>query len=487
MNMTLEQVGNHLGKLSAKGQNLLDYRRAARSHIITLSDEMGPILGSNRRRSVPVLGVVIEAIANKLHVKDLTLKATTKKLVDQWLKTNHWDLTERKLWEATVRDGHGYILVTPTGNPDMPVQLTFREAYDGQCGAVVCCDDTTGQPDHGVNIWKDGDVVNADLYFPDRIEKYQKNDKGWTQRMDPGDEVWPVDWTDADGQPLGIPLIPFGDGYSDIEGALQLAKDINEALVDLLATSRTQGWPQRFLKGKDQVEYLTNLNGQPIRNSSGVPLRKNIKLTPGSVFVIRGDGDLGQLDGASPDPVLVRTYLELLSWITTVPAFYFTGDWPSGVALMQAESRLCELAEGHQGQFTGSLIAMVRTMLQLARVFGGIQVDPQVDVDVEWHAPQTETEDLVRDREAATSDLFEKGLMSLKTAIKRLHPDWSDEQVAQEVADIQADKKANTPPALQAPGQAPGQVPGQPQDPAAQAQKDLMTRAMARANRIPAK
>jgi hypothetical protein len=488
--LTSQQLEGVLGRLSTRGQAILDYRRAAQAYTVTLSEDMAAMVGQPYRKTVPVLSVVVEAIANKLHMKELATKATTRKVLDGWLKANHWPLTERKLWEAVARDGHGYILVTPNQTPELPVRLTFREAYDGEAGATVVYDDTAGRAAMGVNVFKSGGKRRVDLYFPDRIEKYVMGAAGWGEYMDPADTAWPVDWTDLDGKPLGLAMVPFGDGCSDIDAALQLGRDLNENLLDLLATSRTQGWPQRYLKGKDQSEFLTNLNGQPLRNNVGQPIRRQLKLTPGSMMILRGDtSELGQLAGASPDPVLVETYLNLLSWVTSVPTFYFKGDWPSGVALVQAESRLNAMAEGHQAQLTGSVVAMLRLAMAVARTFHAAQVDPAADLDVTWHSPQVETEDLVRDRENATATLYEKGLMSLKEAVARLHPDWSEDQVAQEVAAIQKDKKAATPPALQvAPGgqdtAVPGQnptTPGQPaQDPAVQ---DLVSRAKARAQK----
>ena len=449
MELNSDQVDKTLASLTTQGQRVLDYRKAVHGHAMTLPEDMAAIIGTPLRRAIPVLGVVVEAIANKLFTKELTGgQATPRKTLAGWLKTSGFPgRLERKLWEATVRDSYGYVLATwdaATGAP----RLTHRNAFDGKEGAVVSCDPATGAPSFGVNVVQMGKDVWADFYYPDHIEKWVKpSGKDWTKRMDPQDPSWPLDWTDLDGQPLGVAIVEFGDGTTVVDGALQLAKDLNDGLVDLQAVSRSQGWPQRVLKGDHTSGYLTNVNGQPLRMPDGTPVRRQIKLHPGSVMVLQGqEAGLDQLPAAGLDPVLIDTYLRLLTWITTVPSHYFTGDWPSGVALLQAEGRLNALAESYQGLLTTQLVGLCRLLARMSGTFGGPKVDPQADLDVAWEPVQIETEDLKRGREAATADLYTAGLISLFEAVKRNNPDWPDQKVQEEVDRIREDKKASAPP-----------------------------------------
>jgi hypothetical protein len=143
---------------------------------------------------------------------------------------------------------------------------------------------------------------------------------------------------------------------------------------------------------------------------------------------------LGQLAAAGTDRTMVDVHLELLSLLTTVPTHYFSGQWPSGVALLQAESRLNARIEDHQGVITEGIVAAVRMMLRLARTFGGVTLDTEQAIAVEWFSPEVETEDLKTAREDATMKLFQAGLLSLRQALIRLHPDWTDEQLDAEEA-----------------------------------------------------
>ena len=426
--MDSTQIEKLLQGLKAQGAAYTELREAANGKLVTLPEGMASVLGSRRRKSVPVLGVAIEAISNKVFTKAISAEtATVTKLLQGWLTANRWLRLERALYRAVSRDGHAFLLVTWEGG--LP-KLTVGEAYDSVEGAALV-------EGVGVNVYKLGKHFCADFYYPERVEKYIQKDgeNEWLHRQDAPDEPWPLDWTDLDGNPLGVALVRVGDGDSDIAAALQVQRDLNEGLLDLTAVSRTQGWPQRYTAGDEGGDFLTNANGQPLRTITGVPIKREVKLEPGSVMQLKGQhAKLDQLAPAKTDRTLVDVHLELISLLTTVPTHYFNGQWPSGVALLQAESRLNARVEDHQGVITEAIVAAARLMLRLARTFGGVALDTEQAIAVEWHPPQVETEDLVRERETATVNLYKEGLLSLRQAIVRLHPDWTEEQLDAEEA-----------------------------------------------------
>lgn len=413
------------------GLAVKELRTATQGTPVTLTPSMAAVLGTQARRTVPVLSVVVAAISDKLFVKTVrAATATATKQLQKWLAANQWGQLERKLYRAVVRDGYAALLVTWDAYRQQPL-LTLREAYDGTEGVLIA----GGVP---INIWRLSEgrepVVHADFYDTSRIEKYVRRSGKWEPRRDLPDEVWPLDWTDRSGEPLGRALILFGDGASAVAGALQAQNDLYEALLDMTAISRTQGWPQRFISGDEQGEFLTNANGQPMRTLSGAPIRRELKLEPGSVQYLRGqNAKVSQLDAARIDRTAVDVQLELITLITGVPSYYFRGNWPSGVALVQAETRLNSQVGAYQGVCTPSLEATLQLMLRLGATFGGVVLDATQPIAVEWYPPQIETEDLVREREKATIALYTAGLLSRETALERLHPDWTVEQRAEEL------------------------------------------------------
>ena len=400
---------------------------------------MAVSLGTPSRRLVPVLSSVVDAIVAKLEIDEERLaanKVKDAKTFRAWLGDGHWSLVEKELYRAVVRDGSAYVLTMWADG--VPV-FTVREMFNGVCGARVVCED--GVPAYAFNAWSaDDGVAYADFYYPDRVEKYRKSDdkKHWIPRTDAPDEAWPIAWVAEDGTPLGIAIVEFSIGESDIASSLQIARDINEALLDLLATSRTQGWPQRFLKGGRTADVLTNAFGQAVVNGSGNPIRRTVQASPGSIMLLSETSELGQLNPAASDSTVLDKLLELLSLVTTVPTHYFIGQWPSGVALIQAESRLNHKVEQHQAKISAAVVTMLRLAMRLANHFAGATYDPTQPITIPWHSPEIETDDLRREREAfkvdRVSKLVESGLMSRELAVRELHPNFDEMQIQAELA-----------------------------------------------------
>lgn len=416
--------------LAGYGASVEQYRRAVKPTSKVLTAQMASLMGRLSRQQVPVLATVVDAIAGKLFVKRIgTDRATSTKLLNGWLAENGWELLERSLWEAAIRDGVAFLLVTFTnGRP----QLTLRTAYNGAEGAAAIKGGAT------INVYNQDGVRCADIFWPDRIEKYlfDTRTETWVARRDTPEEPWPLPWVTAEGAPLGQALIPFGTGISELEGALGLQADLNEALLDLVAVSRGQGWPQRVISGEEGGDLMRNLFGQPVLDRNGAPVRKEVTLTPGSVLRLEGEkAKLDQLPAATVDRGAIDVILELLSLTTGVPMHRFTGQWPSGTALVNAEVRLNSKAEHLQSVMTPPLVASVGLMFALGALYGDGVVPPK-SVSVEWYPPVTEDEDTKRARETQTVSLYNAGLMSLETAIRRLNPDWSDEEVTAEAERI---------------------------------------------------
>ena len=450
MPFTHKEIEDVLGQSLAEVSRRVDYRRACSLIEVRLNDDMAGALGSpdGLWRRTPYLAPVVDAIVAKLEVDDEKLRASKvreTKQIGAWLSDNHWTVLERDIFRAVVRDGETYVLVKWTKTGPEYVQ---RDAFDGACGADVI--EQNGVETMAFNAWKGDDgSFYLDLFFPDRIEKYWKKDSNaqWEQRRDAPDEPWPVPWVDDAGQPLGIPIIEFCIGKSDLEDALQLARNLSEAELDMLAVSRTQGFPLRYLKGQRNPEILLNQEGQPLVSPiTGKPFKRTIQFSPGQMMPIAAESELGQLDGAKTDTAVVDKILELLSYVTTVPTFVLRGsDFPSGVALIEAERRLNHKVEGHQGRLTTAIVTMLQLTMRLSNYFASTAFDAEQTIDIPWHPPQVLTEDLRMEQEQHTTDnvtkLFDAGLMSKETALRTLHPDWTDADVQAELARLETERQ----------------------------------------------
>lgn len=426
------------------GVTVRSYKSATNKEPMKLSVNQANALGSTSRNLLRIVKTAIQAIADKMFV-DRIVSETNAQTIEDWLAANRFETLQRDLYKLVVRDGLAYVQVKyENGIP----ALALIESYDGRTGAASYYDPATKKEAFVINVWYAGSTRNVDIYYSDRIEKYtfDDDDGKWKPRKDTPDEVFPIDWTDNNNAPLGIALIRFDITESDIVEAVQLQSDINEAILDMLATSRTMGWPQRVLKNASQETYLLNQYEQPIYNSidRSYPIPRKIELTPGSILMLQGaDSDLEQLEQVAPSTTVLETLRSLLSQVTTVPQYVFNGgEYPSGVALLNAEMRLNHKVESHQGHLTPSYESMIAMMIKISNTFAATRYDNGV-VSVVWTSPEVWTVDLQMEMQQSKADYVMKlrtaGVLSIESAVRELHTDWNETEIQTEVARIKAE------------------------------------------------
>lgn len=425
------------------------YKTATSQEPLKLNKHQADALGTGSRNIIRVVKAAIQAIADKLFIERISAADTTvQEAIEEWYADTRMDVIQRDLYKLVVRDGIAYVQAKYENNTPT---VAIIESYDGRTGAVSGYDPQTKKELFVVNVWYAGSTRNIDIYYPERIEKYtyDTDDSRWKPRTDYEGEQWPIDWTDTAGNPLGIALVRFDINESDIVEAVQLQRDINDALVDLLATSRTMGWPQRVLKNASQETYLLNQYAQPLVTTdafgTSYPIPRKIELTPGSILMLQGtESDLSQLAPATADTAVLDTLLALLSDTTTVPRYVFTGgEWPSGVALLNAEMRLNHKVESHQGHLTPAYEALFNLMLRISNTFGSTSFDVDALVTVVWASPQVYTEDLKMEMEQNRVDnavkLRTAGILSNEDALRYMFSDKSEEEIQQMVARTNAE------------------------------------------------
>ncbi len=430
-----DEIIELLGCLSVRSN-----KAATSKQPMLLSDNQASALGVKKRNFLRFVKTAIQAISDKMEIQAIVLNDVQSNIVVEEWKKVAFDRLEKDIYKAVVRDGITYVLVAYDGNKPVLQQV---DSFDGNVGAITVEDAITNTALYTVNLWYAKKQRNLDIYYPDRIEKYYYDlDTGeWEQRIDTPKESWPIAWVDNNNQPLGIALVAFDITESDITEAVQLQNDMNDALLDMLATSRNMGWPQRVLSNASQETYLLNQYEQPLLvDSVGYPIPRKIELTPASILMLQGkDSKLEQLPAADVNTAALDKLEKYMSEMTTVPTFYFSGgEFPSGVALIQSESKLCSKVESHQVYLTPSIQTMITLMLRLSNTFGNTAYNTDAIIEITWYPPETETEDLrLQKQDSLTKNLVllsGAGLVSTDTAVRMLHPDWDESQVQAEVA-----------------------------------------------------
>lgn len=195
------------------------------------------------------------------------------------------------------------------------------------------------------------------VYYPDRIERYYQDDReagggrygetGWRRLVaqdGPLAGVWPQPWIDADGQPLGLPVVPFINGRaSELHEVLPLQRALNKALVDLVAAADQAGFGILFAAGWTP----TSDGRQIIMDSSGKITSGNapLKSEPGAIFYT--ENPEGKLERVSGDPLasliqVVDRHTLSIAQVSRTPItnFQLFGQIPSDSTQRQLESGL---------------------------------------------------------------------------------------------------------------------------------------------------
>lgn len=371
-----------------------------------LSKQMAAILSQQYRTSVPLATALLDALSNKLFVRGVLTDSDPLPL------PAGWPVAERQAYRLALRDGYAVLAGWLDNNGSVTVAAI--PAFDGTSGAIV--------NDDIVAVVPGGDSEIVDLYYADRQERYRSTGAGWRLEQT---ITYPV----VNGRPLGPLLIAIGTGQSELLPVESLLEALEAAVLDLQAVSRSQGWPQRYLITDGIGQFLRSPFGQPLLGPDGLPIRRELIFEPGSILKIDAGEktEFGQLAPATADTAVIRQLLELISLVSGVPLYYFTGDWPSGIALLTVEQRINAKAEYYQALFTAPLVKLFQRIADLQSYY--LREPARTVRDLDWYPPQIETEEVKQLRAKAVVEQYQAGLLDRRTALRLIYPDWPEKRL----------------------------------------------------------
>ena len=284
-----------------------------------------------------------------------------------------WEENQMQLWANDVhRDalklGDYYVFVwpDPDGFPELHLAspLHTRIVYDTQF---------LRRKLYAITTWPEADDTStgtevrtrADLYYPDRIERYITTALGSTTGTLPLEDVaWEL-YADqqSDGDPLPNPFeeIPFFHyrterpfGTPEHFSAYGAQDAINKHVVQQIAANDFQSFPQRYLlseMGGIAIPGSPGSNGTedwddevPV-GGDGANVSSGAQGGPGTLLEFVGKNlTIGEFQAAQPSVFLepLRFYVQAMSAVTSTPLHLFEGmgDVPSGESLRAAEAPL---------------------------------------------------------------------------------------------------------------------------------------------------
>lgn len=254
---------------------------------------------------------------------------------------------------------------------------------------------------YAIRSWTEGEganvVVRANLYYPDRIERWMH--KGKPSKRKNAQQKWEL--YNQDGNPSILPN-PFGEvpifhfrtgrsyGRPDHINAYGPQLAINKLVTSHLATVDYQSFPQRYalldpmadqhgLNGADSDPFAPEDADQDPDDDDN---ESQLEADPAAVWQFSGMKEVGQFQAANSDAFLkpFDRYVKALAQATDTPFHYFDRQGerpPSGENIRQVNEFLNKKAGFRQVAFG----AEIKKFTTLALTMMGIDVER---INVEW-------------------------------------------------------------------------------------------------------
>jgi hypothetical protein len=355
------------------------------------------------RERLNVVGFTVNGeSADALDDQNPTPEGKLAGLLWSWWNANRMDSEQIRCHRRALRDGETYAIVdfdSETGRP----RINLHKKDDGKTGITFHRDPTNMQRTIYANrYWYDYNPLvqgvtgteRKTTYLPHEVRKYIKRASGdWEPYSQEDNGVWPLPWRDAQGQPLGIPVIEFANpGGSEMTQVIGLQNAVNKSWLDLIAGADSSGFPVVI------AEYPPGTMPTEAEDDDDLTGTDEFRLSPGRLVEV--EGTIKRLEAANLTPMLdvVWALVQAMSGVSRTPTYYLKpvggNDVPSGEALKQLESGLVQRAKERQLMFGQSWTDVAAMMMKVARAFGSETI-PEIDnmeIAPVWDDPNTRNE-----------------------------------------------------------------------------------------------
>jgi hypothetical protein len=346
--------------------------------------------------------LVVDAVEERLNVEGFRMGPRgTDADKDAWRiwQANQLDAWSQIAHTTALVKGVVYVLVGP-GEDNRTPEITIEDP----CHTIVLYEPGSQRRRMaGLKRWvDDGGRLLANLYLPDRVEKYQSNEERrpgdwsdmsrvkWERRVVDG-EAWPL------RNRLGVvPLVPLvnkpqldSEGRSEIASIIPLNDAINKLVADMLIASEFGSYRQRWATG---IEV-------PIDEETGQELEP-FKAAVDRLWIARGSGDInnppkfGEFEQTdlSSFTTAVELLVQHVASESRTPYHYFMqhgGQPPSGESLKSSETGLVAKTTRKQrllGEGWEEVISLA------FRQIGDSEKAAILDSETMWRDPESRTE-----------------------------------------------------------------------------------------------
>jgi len=236
-------------------------------HGVPLTERQREWLGFNllnERFALNYCRIIVNAVVDRLIVTGFSdNQEEPAEWAWEWWQANRMDALQRTIHQGCVRDGEYFVMVDldkERGLPRFYPQPRYTDTLFGGtgfgCKAHYTDEHDAAELEYASKRWTEtrGEgaerktVQRMNLYYPDRIEKYEMgrstDESGWVQLSE-------EPWLTTAGEPVGIPVIHFRNpsDRSELWDAIPPQDAINKTALDILAAADANGFRIMFTKG----------------------------------------------------------------------------------------------------------------------------------------------------------------------------------------------------------------------------------------------
>lgn len=356
-----------------------------------------------------IIQTVVVAVLDELSV--IGFDASEKASADgvkpqaQWARevwdANKMGILQHNIHEAALRDSESFVMVDFDETTKLP-RMTWHEKFldgtiDENCGYGIWFkypeNDWTQAPLAAIKEWVETSTRNGmpytyrrrNVYYADRIEKYYR-DPDWKPYIEtepntnpengaggePVSKAWPTPWVDAQGGPLGIPVICFRNfgNVPEAKEAFSGQDATNKLFIDVLAEA-DGAFRTYFLKGAHATT-----DGKPMDANQS----NRLNIAPMTVLSTTNvDADLKTLEGGDPSKLMqtLKETILIVAQITGTPVSYFTiTKQIAGAETLKGQDKpLAKKVEKRKDIFGQSWADVMSMARRIANTFGAAGLD----------------------------------------------------------------------------------------------------------------
>jgi hypothetical protein len=334
----------------------------------------------------------VDAVAERLEVAAIfAADSESKTIIQQAWKDNNLDLNAPDVMKKACKLGDAYVLVWPNtdgetdseGNP-LSVDIFYQSP---RVMRVFYDDENENRKQYAIKRWQDSNsgYTFANLYYPDRIEKYMlapEPESGakpkWEKRLDEGDSDWPLD------NPFGeVPVFHFRNefpyGNPEHINAYGPQDAIHKLVVSHMASVDYNAFPQRWALMDpaydtseaamgDEGEYAFSIDTGATLDQ-GMDPKSQLTADPASVWFMKGITSYGQFPVGDPEAFLTpfTAYIHAMAVITQTPMHFLDPivSNVSGESLRVIEAPFAKKVRNRQLSFGAAWRDLFRFVLKV--------------------------------------------------------------------------------------------------------------------------